>query len=79
MQQRRCADCAAELVPIRVVVNVKDAGWSVEMAHVEANARHAWLTHQYDAMGPVEAMACPECGLIRLYAQGPIPPKGFRY
>ena len=70
MRGRLCADCGVETVPVRVVVNVLWNGWSTDMAYVPAEARHAFASSQYAESEPVAAFGCPECGQIRLFAEG---------
>ena len=70
---RTCHDCGIELQPIRLLdatppgFNMQGAA-QVDLKYALPDARKSFWTGMIPVAGVVQGMACPQCGLIQLYA-----------
>ena len=70
---RTCHDCGVELEPIRLL-DATHPGFDgqgavqVDLKYASPDARLSFWTSKIPVAGLVQGMACPQCGLIQLYA-----------
>ena len=70
---RTCHDCGVELQPIRLLdatypgFDAQGTG-QVDLKYASPDARGSFWTGKIPVTGVVQGMACPQCGLVQLYA-----------